>query len=57
MSKLKKAFVRPIGDGDSLIYVLNKKGEEVMLDTPCFEEYGEEALWCYEHGYKPIYGE
>ncbi len=55
--KFKKAYIRPIGDGDSLVYVLDKKGNEVMLETPIFEEYGEEAAWCYEHGYEPIYGE
>lgn len=54
---MKKAYIRPIGDGDSIVYILDKKGREIMLDTPVFEEYGEEMQWCYEHGYTPIYGE
>ena len=54
--KLPKAYVQPIGDGDSMVWTVNN-GEEVLLDTPIFEEYGDEAIWCYENGYQPIYGE
>lgn len=55
--KLPKAYIQPIGDGDSMVWAVNDDGEEVMLDTPIFEEYGDEAAWCYENGYQPIYGE
>lgn len=54
---MKKAYVRPIGDGDSVIFVYDKDGNEVWLDTPEFEEYAEADLWCYQNGYKPVYGE
>lgn len=57
LPKLPKVYVRPIGDGDSLVYIVDKEGNEIPLDTPIFEEYGDEMVWCYENGYEPIYGE
>ena len=47
----KKVYIRPIGDGDSIVYYEDKDGCEVQLDTPKFEEYGEAAEWCAENGY------
>lgn len=47
----KKVYIRPIGDGNSIVYYEDKDGYEVQLDTPKFEEYGEAAEWCAENGY------
>ncbi len=47
----KKVYIRPIGDGDSIVYYNDKDGNEVWLDTPTFEEYSEAIEWCAENGY------
>lgn len=54
MSRNKeKAYIRPIGDGDCIIYTEDKHGNEHDLDTPAFDDYGEAEAWCYENGYEP----
>lgn len=47
----KKVYIRPIGDGNSIVYYEDKDGNEVWLDTPEFEEYSEAMEWCEENGY------
>lgn len=47
----KKVYIRPIGEGNSIVYYKDKDGNEVWLDTPKFEEYSEAAEWCAENSY------
>lgn len=52
---MRKWGIRPIGDGDCIIFEENSDGTEKIIDHEPFEEYGEAEAFCYENGATPFW--